>query len=75
MPFDEMRSRKYIEVIPAYGRDYKSAKEMKSDWVEGLDFIETVTRRYCSKRDFPADRFNVIGRYNKLERVCNLQGK
>ena len=29
----------FIELIPAYGRDYKSAAAVKAAWEEGKDFI------------------------------------
>ena len=29
----------YIEVLPAYGRDYKNHKEIQTDWDAGKDFI------------------------------------
>lgn len=28
----------YYELTPAYGRDYKSAKDVKTAWDEGKDF-------------------------------------
>ena len=27
-----------LEVVPAYGRDYKSQKEVKADWEANMDF-------------------------------------
>jgi len=44
-------------VVPAFGRDYKTAKAAKQDWIDGLDFvIKTHIRdpndgKYCSIRD------------------------
>ena len=29
----------YIELIPAYGRDYKSAKAARADWKANKDFV------------------------------------
>tara|TARA_R110000803_G_scaffold29834_3_gene67785 strand:+ start:339 stop:539 length:201 start_codon:yes stop_codon:yes gene_type:complete len=29
----------FMTVTPAYGRDYKTAKQAKSAWVDGFDFI------------------------------------
>jgi hypothetical protein len=52
-------------VVPAYGRDYKSAKEAATAWLRGDDFqISDVSSRYngryCSCRDpiIPHIRFN-----------------
>lgn len=28
----------YLTLVPAYGRDYKSAKQVKEAWNEGKDF-------------------------------------
>lgn len=29
---------RFYELTPAYGRDYKSAKDVKAAWAEGKDF-------------------------------------
>lgn len=29
----------YLVVSPAYGRDYKNAKDAKADWTSGKDFV------------------------------------
>ena len=46
-----------IVLSPAYGRDYKSAKEVKAALFSGKDFrIESIgpnAGRYCSLHDFP----------------------
>jgi len=44
-------------VAPAYGRDYSSANDAVTDWVEGKDFriISMASQyygSYCSCRDF-----------------------
>ncbi len=49
----------YKTLIPAYGRDYRSAKDAKADFLAGKDFIiADITDRYdgkpCSVRDFDA---------------------
>ncbi|HUT77406.1 MAG TPA: hypothetical protein VM285_06955 [Polyangia bacterium] len=33
---------KYYELLPAYGRDYKTAKAAKHDFARGLDFYDTA---------------------------------
>ena len=45
-----------ITVIPAYGRDYRSAKAAKQDWIAGKDFIicdmsNPYDGKPCSIRD------------------------
>ena len=52
-----------ITVVPAYGRDYKSAKDAKADWDIGLDFQVASSGQYCSKRDNIPE---VWIRYNNL---------
>lgn len=39
-------------LVPAYGRDYKTAAAVLADWEAGRDFKCAVSGRYCSKRDF-----------------------
>lgn len=65
-------STNYVEVMPAYGRDYKSAAAAKADWNNGLDFMESTTRRYCSKRDFQNQPdTQIIIRYGQLRKLTN----
>lgn len=65
----------YLTVIPAYGRDYKSIRDVKSAWEAGEDFIEASSRRYCSKRDLEAmadGKFVVMARYAKLTKITEV---
>lgn len=60
-------------LIPAYGRDYKSALEVKADFDAGKDFlIADFSHPYdgkpASKRDLALGTVNV--RYSKLRKVC-----
>ena len=61
-----------IVLSPAYGRDYKSAKEVKAALFSGKDFrIESIgpnAGRYCSLRDFPVGQVLNI-RYRSLRQV------
>ena len=61
-----------IVLIPAYGRDYKSAKEVKAALFSGKDFrIESIgpnAGRYCSLRDFPVGQVLNV-RYRSLRQV------
>lgn len=39
-----------LTISPAYGRDYKSIKAVKSDFDEGKDFIiENIENKWCGK--------------------------
>ena len=46
----------YLTIVPAYGRDYKSGKEVQADWEAGKDFqIQDMSSldngRYLNKND------------------------
>ena len=59
-------------VIPAYGRDYKSAAAAKQDWQDGKDFIiADLSNRYDGKPCSIRDGLEVTIRYNKLERTTS----
>lgn len=48
-------TQNYMSCTPAYGRDYKSAKAAKSDFLDGKDFILNSVElgfTYCSVSDF-----------------------
>lgn len=64
-------TQNWTEVSPAYGRDYKSAAQAKTDFLEGKDFkLETIGLggTYCSVCDFaPGVKVNV--RYARLTKV------
>jgi len=61
-----------LVLSPAYGRDYKSAKEVKAALFSGKDFrIESIgpnAGRYCSLRDFPVGQVLNV-RYSGLRQV------
>lgn len=67
-----MITQNWCELLPAYGRDYKSAKEVKADFTAGKDF-EMATMmsggKYCSIRDF-AKGVSVLLRYKRQEQVA-----
>jgi hypothetical protein len=58
-PVGEANQRNTVTVIPAYGRDYKSKKDVLTDWKAGKDFIiysygHRYDGKYINKED--ADR-------------------
>lgn len=55
-------------LFPAYGREYKTASEVKTDWRAGKDF-QTCTGKYCSIRDFPDQSVTI--RYAQM-RKCTV---
>jgi hypothetical protein len=63
-----------MTIVPAYGRDYKSAAAAKADWEAGKDFrIADISSpydgKYCSKRD---GLTNITIRYDKLQKIVCL---
>lgn len=61
----------YASAVPAYGRDYKSAKAVREDWDAGKDFLlaDMVLSGYINKDDKPAD-MNLSIRYARQTKVC-----
>ena len=70
-----------MELTPAYGRDYKSAKEVKEAWEAGKDFvINDITSpndgSYINKEDASkAGMKSVLIRYKKLTQITNVKVK
>lgn len=65
----------YISALPAYGRDYKSQKAVKEDWIAGRDFQDARTGSYLSIRDFAnePDDVHVSVRYANHTKVVNVR--
>lgn len=59
----------FIEVIPAYGRDYKTQAEVKADWKSGKDFQDPFSGSYLNKQDAEQNGLSVIIRYAKMMKV------
>jgi hypothetical protein len=67
-----------MTLTPAYGRDYKSAKEVKADWEANKDFIiADISSPYdgkpMNKQDAPKGTYNI--RYKKLTQICVITVK
>ncbi len=70
----------YVTVVPAYGRDYKSQKEVKAAWAEGKDFrIEDMSHPdngRCINKDDPGVKGLTLNiRYKKLTQICVIKVK
>jgi hypothetical protein len=63
----------WIEVIPAYGRDYTTAKAAKADWNADLDFKETFTETYINKSQAMKMGLSVTIRYAKNMKVTGTK--
>lgn len=67
----------FITVLPAYGRDYKSAKDVKADWDANKDFVicdimSPDDGRYINKQDAKGMTVNI--RYSKKTKVTVVKG-
>lgn len=68
----------FLTVIPAYGRDYKSAKLARADWKADLDFEVTSIfhggGKYINRTDAAAAGLTIILRYKRLTMLCKAEG-
>jgi YD repeat-containing protein len=68
----------YFTLVPAYGRDYKTAAATVAAWDAGKDFIiADISHRYDGKpistRDAPGTHFQI--RYNGARRLVRVTSK
>lgn len=63
----------WIEVSPAYGRDYTTAKAVKADWKAGKDFQDLASGSYVNKEDAERLDLNVTIRYANLRKVTGTK--
>lgn len=61
-----------LEVIPAYGRDYKTQAEVKEAWSQNLDFLIAPLGPYINKQDAENFGENVIVRYDNMRKVVGV---
>lgn len=64
----------HLTLVPAFGRDYKSAKAVKADWDAGKDFLiaqylHPYDGKYINKPQHPAGTTIQI-RYDKRTKMC-----
>jgi hypothetical protein len=68
----------YMTLVPAYGRDYKSGKEVKAAWEEGKDFriasFGPDDGKYVNKNDAPRGATLKI-RFKRLQNICVIKVK
>lgn len=68
-----------VHVIPAYGRDYKSKKEVEKAWAEGKDFLiqdmySPWDGSYINRADAIAGGVRSVQvRYGNLRKVCVIK--
>jgi hypothetical protein len=66
----------YYELSPAYGRDYKNAKEVKEAWNSGKDFNGDYQLgfKYVNNKDIPKP-CTVMLRYKGNTKVTTIEVK
>lgn len=69
---DQTITQKYRVITPAYGRDYKSAKEVKQAFLDGKDFLLQPENLPCGISDF-AKGVTVNIRFKRMANVTNLK--
>ncbi len=67
-----------MTLVPAYGRDYKTAKAVLVDWNANKDFqiadmFSGNDGRYVNKEQLPGTA--VMIRYKRLTQICVIKGK
>jgi uncharacterized protein YueI len=70
--FGQPQDGEYIEVIPAYGRDYKNKKEIEADLLTDRDFQLSTTRQYINLAQMVEHQFRVIVRYGNQMKVADM---
>lgn len=69
-------STRYASAVPAYGRDYKSQKEVREAWLAGSDFLiqSFDGSGYININDKPNDmQLNI--RFKRQTLVCVILSK
>jgi hypothetical protein len=62
----------WLELVPAYGRDYKNQAAVKADWKADKDFWVAGSMMACNKSDAEREGANVIIRYDRLMKVVGV---
>lgn len=63
----------WVTLIPAYGRDYKSKKEIMLDWMSNKDFQLGTTRQYCNRQSEWPKGTVIMVRYRKLTMITEVE--
>lgn len=67
-----------MTIIPAYGRDYKSAKAVRADWAAGKDFkicdmFDPDDGRYINNADAERTGGRIMIRFDKLRKITEVK--
>ena len=65
-----------LELLPAYGRDYKNKKEIIFALNSNLDFLESYSLKPINKQQFKDFKLNtVLVRYKKYTKIASINIK
>jgi hypothetical protein len=72
------RNGAWLNLLPAYGRDYKTAKQVKEAWSQGKDFIiadimHPYSGKPMNKQDARKGETYMI-RYDRQMKICVIKG-
>lgn len=67
----------HTTLVPAYGRDYRTAKAVREDWNDGKDFLifdmsSPDDGRYVNKPQVPGRMFNI--RFDRKTKLVVVKG-
>ena len=68
----------YVTIVPAYGRDYKTAKAARHDWDTGKDFIisnlfhEFDGKAMNKQQASPAESYSI--RFDRQTKTTSVKG-
>ena len=57
-----------MTLTPAYGRDYKSAEAVLTDWKRDFDFVVALTGQKANRADLTNYEGDITIRYHRLTR-------
>jgi hypothetical protein len=71
---------KRLTVLPAYGRDYKTAEAARKDWAAGKDFIisdffNPYDGKYINKEDADRSGIQTQLRFRNQTQICWAEGR
>lgn len=62
-----------IHALPAYGRDYRSAEQVRDAWKQGKDFRDALSGRYFSRNTAEIAGHEVWVRYARQTKILRVQ--
>jgi hypothetical protein len=61
----------YLELVPAYGRDFTTAKAAKENWNDNKDWLESVSMKPLNKTQTETmGRVKIVLRFHRFMKTC-----